>query len=222
MVVTKADVYEQMIFAERPVCPYCGQEMSIWECEETGFCCGVGWDTPYLFVCFNDECPAFVEGWESMKRLYARRCSYRCIYLPGARNTEMMLVYSSVYGKSEIIDEAVIAVDRARGTPEDPAVQELLQCFASRDVSGLLSSLFDDRVYYKVRLKAAELIGELGMLEAIEPLHNHKFYDERVVIRVRAAIERIHEINRTQECPYCTEVIEAGAALCSQCGREIC
>jgi uncharacterized Zn-finger protein len=30
MVVTKADVYEKVIFAERPVCPYCGNEMKVW------------------------------------------------------------------------------------------------------------------------------------------------------------------------------------------------
>ena len=36
MVVTKADVYEKVIFAERPVCPHCGKEMKISECHDTG------------------------------------------------------------------------------------------------------------------------------------------------------------------------------------------
>jgi len=50
MVVTKADVYEKVIFAERPVCPHCGKEMKISECHDTGLSCGSGWGTPYLFV----------------------------------------------------------------------------------------------------------------------------------------------------------------------------
>lgn len=221
MVVTKADVYEKVIFAERPVCPHCGKEMNISECADTGLSCCSGWGTPYFFVCFNDKCPAFVNGWESMKRDYGRKCSYRCICFPGSRKTEMMMVFSYSDGKSEIVDEDVIATDRARGTAADPAVQELVLCFESKDVKALLSNLFDDKVYYKVRLKAAELIGELGLVEAIEPLRNYESKDQRIVAKVDDGIKRIHEITHTRECPYCTEIIEAQATTCSQCGRDL-
>ena len=221
MVVTKADVYEKVIFAERPVCPHCGKEMNISECADTGLSCGSGWGTPYFFVCFNDKCPAFVNGWESMKRDYGRKCSYRCICFPGSRKTEMMMVFSYSDGKSEIIDEEAIATDRARGTAADPAVQELVLCFESKNVKALLSNLFDDKVYYKVRLKTVELIGELGLVETIEPLRNHQFRDQRILTEVRDAIKRIHEISHTRECPYCTEFIEAQATTCSECGRDL-
>ena len=221
MVVTKADVYEKVIFAERPVCPHCGKEMNISECADTGLSCGSGWGTPYFFVCFNDKCPAFVNGWESMKRDYGRKCSYRCICFPGSRKTEMMMVFSYSDVKSEIVDEDVIATDRARGTAADPAVQELVLCFESKDVKALLSNLFDDKVYYKVRLKAAELIGELGLVEVIEPLRNYESKDQRIVAKVGDGIKRIHEITHTRECPYCTEIIEAQATTCSQCGRDL-
>lgn len=221
MVVTKADVYEKVIFAERPVCPHCGKEMNISECADTGLSCGSGWGTPYFFVCFNDKCPAFVNGWESMKRDYGRKCSYRCICFPGSRKTEMMMVFSYSDVKSEIVDEDVIATDRARGTAADPAVQELVLCFESKDVKALLSNLFDDKVYYKVRLKAAELIGELGLVEAIEPLRNYESKDQRIVAKVDDGIKRIHEITHTRECPYCTEIIEAQATTCSQCGKGL-
>lgn len=221
MVVTKADVYEKVIFAERPVCPHCGKEMKIWECTETGLSCGSGWGTPYLFVCLNDECPPFVNGWESMKRDYGRKCSYRCICFPDSRKTEMMMVFSFSGAKWDIIDEEVIATDRARGTAADPAVQELIRCFESKDVRSLLASLFDDKVYYKVRLKTVELIGELGLVETTEPLRNHQFRDQRILTGVRDAIKRIHEISHTRECPYCTEFIEAQATTCSECGRDL-
>ena len=131
------------------------------------------------------------------------------------------MVFSYSDGKSEIVDEDVIATDRARGTAADPAVQELVLCFESKDVKALLSNLFDDKVYYKVRLKAAELIGELGLVEAIEPLRNYESKDQRIVAKVDDGIKRIHEITHTRECPYCTEIIEAQATTCSQCGKGL-
>jgi hypothetical protein len=221
MVVTKGDVYEKVISAERPVCPHCGKEMKILECHDMGLSCGSGWGTPYLFVCLNNECSPFVNGWENMKRDYGRKCSYRCICYPDSRKTEMMMVFSYVDCKSGIIDERIVAADRAKGTPEDPVVQEVFRCFESKDVNALLANLFDNKVHYKVRLKAAELIGELGLLEAVEPLQNHQFVDQRIAIRVHDAVARIHKISNTRECPYCTEIIEAGATTCSQCGRGL-
>ena len=199
MVVTKADVYEKVISAERPVCPHCGKEMMISECLDTGISCGSGWGTPYLFVCLNDECPPFVNGWENMERNYGRKCSYRCICFPDSRKTELMMVLSSSEGEWNIVDEDVIAADIARGTASDPAVQELVQCLESKDVRTLLDSLFDNKVYYKVRLKAAELIGELGSVEAIEPLRNRKYKNQLIATKVRDAIKRIHEIGNVQK-----------------------
>ena len=219
MVVTKADVYEKVIFAERPICPYCGNEMKVWAPYQTGFVCGSRWGTPYLFICANDECPLFVDGWENMRQTYRRQCSYRCICYPDSGKTEMMAVYS--HDKSGMIDEATIAADKAKGTLEDHAVQELLSHFQSGDLGNLLSCLFDPDVYYKVRLKAAELIGELGLLEAIEPLRSYRFRDQRIADGVRNTIRRIHDIAGSQECPYCAEIVEAGAATCSHCGRSL-
>jgi hypothetical protein len=221
MVVTRADVYEKVIFADRPVCPYCSQEMRVWECFNTPFTCGSRWGSPYLYVCINDQCPPFVEGWESMKKLYGRTCSYRCICYPSSRKTAMMMVYTHADTKSGIIDEAVIAADKIRGTAQDPAVQELVQYFESRDIQTLMETLFDEKVHYGVRIRAAELIGELGSVETIDPLRNYKSGDTRVDSAVRNAIIRIHSINASQECPYCSEIVEAEATTCSQCGREL-
>ena len=221
MVITKADVYEKVIFAERPVCPHCDKEMKIWKCTDTGLSCGSGWGTPYLFVCFNDECPAFVNGWETMKRDYGRHCSYRCICFPGSQNTEMMMVFSHIGGKADIVDEALVTADRARGTAEDPAVQQLARFFESNDAEALMANLLDENTHYKVRLKAAELIGELGLLKPVEQLRCYKFKNQRINAAVCDAIKRIHEINRTRECPYCAEIIEAKATACGECGKEL-
>jgi len=221
MVVTRADIYEKVIFAKRPVCPHCGQEMKIWQCARTAFVCGSRWGTPYLFICLNDECPLFVKGWESMKRDYARTCSYRCICYPDSRKTEAMLVFSYADCKEGVIDEAVVAADRAKGTPEDPDVQELMRYFEGQDISTLSAKLCDDSLHYKVRQKAAALIGELGLVETIEFLQNQPIKDQRIRRKVQNAIKRIHEINGTRECAYCTEIVEAGATTCRHCGRHL-
>ena len=219
MVVTRAEVYEKVVFAERPVCLYRGKEMKVWASYETGFGCGSRWGTPYLFICANDEHPLFVDGWGHMRKTYSRPCSYRCICCPDSRKTETMVVYS--YDKSGIIDDATISADKARGTLEDPAVQELLSHFESRGLEGLLSCLLDRDVYYKVQLRAAELIGELGLLEAIEPLRNYRFRDQRIADSVRNTIKRLHDITGTRERPYCAEIVEDGVATCSHCGRSL-
>ena len=220
MVVTKSDVYDKVIFAERPICPHCGKEMGIYACGQEGAAvCGGRWGTPYLFICVNDKCPLFVEGWNHMRETYRHACSYRCFCYPDARRTESMVVYS--HAMPGIIDEATISRDRARGTPEDPQVQRLQHLFESRDLEELLASLFDEKLYYKLRLKAAELVGQLGMPEAIEPLRDHEFKDHRIANRVRYSVQEIHQMNGTRECPFCAEVIDAAQTTCSECGREL-
>ena len=221
MVVTKADVYEQVIHTERPVCPHCGQQMSIWECVDTGLSCGSGWGTPYLFICANDACPLFVSGLKAMKANYGRTCSCRCIHLPGSRGTETMVVFSFGVCQEGLLDENAVAADRLRGTNRDPAVLELMACFKRKNLAALQTSLFDDTIYWKVRMRAADLIGELGILDALETMQSTKFRDNRVGDAVRAAIQKIHEINATQECPHCKEIIEAKAKICTQCGRRL-
>jgi hypothetical protein len=132
-----------------------------------------------------------------------------------------MMVFSSADCWPGLLDEAVIAADTLRGTNKDPAVQELVRRLECKDLTTILAGLLDDDAYWKVRLKAAELIGELGLLEALEPLQATIFGDKRIADAARAAIQRIHQINNTQECPYCAETIGADVNTCTQCGRPL-
>ena len=50
---TKEDILLQVLTQERPLCMYCGKPMSIWEVPLFSIEDGMGWGTPYLFVCFN-------------------------------------------------------------------------------------------------------------------------------------------------------------------------
>ena len=73
----------------------------------------------------------------------------------------------------------------------------------------------------RVRQKAAEMIGDIGEVEAIEPLRNVKFGNALVQKEVAAAISKIHARHFTRECPFCAEVIKKRANVCKHCGKEV-
>ena len=64
---TREEVLEKVLAMEKPGCPHCGQPMHLWEVPPITFSDGLGWGVPYLFVCFNDECPYYVRGWEHLE-----------------------------------------------------------------------------------------------------------------------------------------------------------
>jgi hypothetical protein len=73
----------------------------------------------------------------------------------------------------------------------------------------------------RVRQKAAEMIGDIGEVEAIEPLKNLKFGNALVQKEVDAAISKIHKKHFTRECPFCAEIIKKRANVCKHCGKEV-
>jgi hypothetical protein len=188
---------------------------------ETGLSCGSGWGTPYLFVCANDTCPLFVKGWEEMKEHYGRTCSCRCISFLGSRGAETMMVFSSSDCNDGLLDEKAIEADKLRGTKEDPEVQQLMEHFQQNDYGALEAGLFDETSYWKVRRKAAQLIGDLGRLQSLEPLQSTRFADTRIAEAVRVAIQKIHAINDTLECPHCAEYTSSEGNTCRHCGRPL-
>jgi SAM-dependent methyltransferase len=61
-------------------CPYCSERMKKWAVPDNPFACT--WDNEFMYICFNDECPYFVRGWDHMYREGNRGASYRCMYNP--------------------------------------------------------------------------------------------------------------------------------------------
>ena len=65
------------------------------------------WDSPYLFICFNDECPYFMRGWEWMKSHFNMTASYRYRLDPGTGDAGPLPVWSHDALKDNILsDEA--------------------------------------------------------------------------------------------------------------------
>lgn len=89
-----------MANAPERFCPYCRKSLSRWANPE--FAC---WTGDYQYVCFNDECPYFVRGWEWMERHFQVRTSYRHRMDPVTGEAGPLPVWSKDAFKNLIIAE---------------------------------------------------------------------------------------------------------------------
>jgi tRNA(Ile2) C34 agmatinyltransferase TiaS len=218
---TKAQVLERVLSQEKPKCPHCGVEMTIWEVPPFDFSDGLGWGTPYLFVCFNDECSLYVQGWANMEENYAQCASYRCINYPGTEQFQLMPVFSPMGGTGQKVDEQVLAEEEILKEKIKMGFSILADAYVAKDSITVVTFLLDGSQPQRVRLKAAEMIGDIGELEAIEPIKSATFANEIIQKQVDASVKKIHERHFTRECPFCAEVIKKRAKICKHCGQDV-
>jgi SAM-dependent methyltransferase len=60
-------------------CPYCEVPLKKWTVPQTPF---TEWDVEFLYVCFNDQCPFLIRGWDGMVRQGNLGFSHRMTYNP--------------------------------------------------------------------------------------------------------------------------------------------
>jgi hypothetical protein len=82
------------------ICPHCKTKMKKWQNPE-----GSTWGEGFQFVCFNDECPYYVRGWDWMTENYAVRSSYRNRYDPATGKHGPIPVWSTDALKEGIIED---------------------------------------------------------------------------------------------------------------------
>lgn len=218
---TKEEVLEKILDMERPLCPHCKQQMSLWEVPDIAFGDGLGWGTPYLFVCFNDECPSFKKGWDEIQETMEHVASYRCINSPGCDNFEYMPVFSSIGGTGQMLDDNVLDMREATKEAMKQGFSLLTDFYISKDWDEILKILLDPIQPARVRLKAAEMVGELGDVDAIEHLVNHKYSSPILTKAVEDAVAVLHERHYTRECPHCAEIIKKRATVCKHCNKAV-
>lgn len=218
---TKEQVLEKILSAEKPKCPHCGQSMDIWEVPPITFSDGLGWGTPYLFGCFNDECPLFKKGWDSIRENYAHNASYRCICYPDSKKYEYMPVFSLMGAKGQIITDQLMAEQEALKEAIKKGFSLLATCYSEQDWTSVLRVLMDATEPVRVRLKAAEMMGDFGEVEAIEPMRIARFGNEKLQKAVDDAISGIHKRHFTRECPFCAEIIKKRAKICKHCKMDV-
>ncbi len=218
---TKEELLEKYMKMDKPRCPHCDVEMTLWEVPPINFSDGLGWGTPYLFVCFNDECSSYKKGWDALSETMETTASYRCYVEPGRTNFEYMPVFSPMGGQGQKLDNEVLIMQEAKKELLKRTFSVLTDFYISKDWDEILKICLDPAIPARARLKATEMVGELGGVEAIEHLLNHKFPTPVLQDAVQKAITLLHERHYTRECPYCAEIIKKRASVCMHCGREV-
>jgi hypothetical protein len=81
-------------------CPHCDSRLSKWRVPEDAT-----WDEEFFFVCFNDDCPYYKDGWIWMKEQYNHRSSYRCAFNPTTGASSPLPVWSASATREMIVDD---------------------------------------------------------------------------------------------------------------------
>ena len=80
-------------------CPHCGDELENWQTPEDST-----WGGMIRLVCFNDECPYYVRGWDVMMENQCVSASYRCIYNPKTGISSPLPVWSKSALRDGIVE----------------------------------------------------------------------------------------------------------------------
>jgi hypothetical protein len=84
---------------EIPKCRHCGVEMKKWRTPQLST-----WSGQFQWVCFNDECPYYVRGWDHMLKTQNVKASYRHKLDPETGATGPLPCWSAGAHKDQIID----------------------------------------------------------------------------------------------------------------------
>jgi hypothetical protein len=85
---------------DKSICPHCGARMLRWKPPDDS-----SWGPLPQLVCFNDDCPYYVKGWEHMKTHYNQRASYRHRYNPQDDSSGPLPAWSPAAHRDRIIEE---------------------------------------------------------------------------------------------------------------------
>ena len=156
-----------------------------------------------------------------MEETYAHRASYRCMNYPGSDNFEFMPVFSPMGGSGQVIDDQVLAQEEALKNAVKKGFNILATCFVDKDGPTILRILLDPTEPSRVRLKAAEMLGDIAEIDAIEPLRSLRVGNELVQEKVNEAAKKIQNRFYVRECPFCAEIIKQRAKVCKHCGKDV-
>ncbi len=208
-------------FENIPTCPHCRNELSCCEAPPFHIGDGLGWGSDVLYICLNDECPLFINGWKQIAEQYGHNSSYRYMQLPGSAEENVMMVGTNDAFKGSIIDLAVVEAQDDRYQKEKQAVAALDTCVEQSNLAPVLALIVDEAAALSSRRRAVSLLVDLNDLSCIDPIRNHRFRDTSLESDCNLAIRQLLHNNYKKECPYCMEIIKTQAHICMFCKKEL-
>ena len=203
------------------ICPHCSQRMSCCEAPPVHVGDGLGWGSEILFICLNDACSLFLNGWDHVENQYGHHASYRYMELPGSRENNAMMVGNADAFKGSVIDPAVLKNQNDRYKKEKEAIEALDTCLAEKNLKPVLTLILDEAVAKESRQRAIGLMLKLNDLNCIDPIRNHAFRDTSLEQECNMVINQLLKANFKKECPHCFEIVKAQAAKCMHCGEDL-
>ena len=84
---------------QRDECPHCSSKLLKWSNPD-----GTTWGDGIQLVCFNDECPYFVNGWKHMRDNFNQNVSYRYRFNPDTGESGPLPVWSETALRHLIVE----------------------------------------------------------------------------------------------------------------------
>jgi len=206
---------------EVKVCPHCKEELSCCEAPPIHVGDGLGWGSDILFICLNDGCSVFLNGWKTIEEQYGHHSSYRYMELPDSKEKNYMMVGNADAFKACVINKDELRAQNKHYQEQKRAKEALKTCVADKNLDPVLFLLLDEGAGKTTRAEAAKCIALLNNLDCVDPLRNHKFKDPAMKHAVDVGIRQLLENNFKKECPYCFEVIKAQAVKCMHCKEDL-
>ena len=206
---------------EEHLCPHCGGRLSLCHSPPVHVGDGLGWGSEYLFICLNDTCPLFVNGWEYIESQYGHVGSYRYMEIPNSKETYNMMVVGREAFTGSVVDIELIKKQNERYQRQQAALAELDDCVAQKRLGPVLEVLLDDSIAIDDRKRAVNVLVALDDINCVEPLRSHVFKDPHLEQEVNLAIGKLLSAHYLKECPYCAELIKSRATVCKHCQRDL-
>jgi hypothetical protein len=206
---------------EKRYCPHCSGNLSLCHAPPVHVGDGLGWGSEYLFICLNDTCPLFVNGWDHIANQYGHVGSYRYMELPNSKEKYSMMVVTKEAFTGSLVDIEAIKLQSVKYQQQREAIAALDTCVEKKQLAPVLAVLLDESVKTDDRKRAVAMLTALNDVTCIEPLRNHIFKDLHLQQEVNLAIGQILASNFLKECPYCAELIKIRATVCKHCQREL-
>ncbi|MCF6290006.1 MAG: zinc ribbon domain-containing protein [Desulfobacterales bacterium] len=202
-------------------CPHCKKQLTCCNAPPFHVGDGLGWGSEFLYICLNDDCSLYVNGWKHISEQYAHVGSYRYMQLPGEKSGTPMMVGSPDAYKGCEVDRAALRLQNKRYCDEKEALAKLDTCVREKNMQPALHLILDEAADLEGRNRACDLLLELDDLACIDPIRNHEFRNNKIEQKINMTISQLLHNNYRKECPHCAEIIKARAKVCMHCNRDL-